>query len=296
MKKLFKILAYVALVLVLAIGAHLYYLTTLAAKETYPEDTYLAHVENKNALIIVAHDDDMIGSSGTIATLCKNGWDIREMCFYQNGGLYAKKDSMKNPIRKKDLQRVADIQGLSGVDPVDFTFRNNTRSEESYMPMPYDKFAENFKIDSLTKIIAAYIEKNKPTVIFTLDSEMGGYGHPDHVLVSKIVLEYCQAHKSDSGFSVKKIYQAVFTPTLSERVMRNMPVYAAAKKVYQRDGMPFPDVQFNITANAALKKECMQAYTTEQNSLRQIWPYYHWYPASVYFGIFDRDFFRVIEI
>ncbi len=75
-----------------------------------------------------------------------------------------------------------------------------------------------------------------------------------------------------------------------------MEVYNEAKKVYGTDGMPHPDVEVNFYEYAKKKKECMVAYTTEQNSLKQIWPYYNWYPYWVYFRIFDRDFFRVVDV
>jgi len=296
MKKILKPLAIILVLIILIIGGHLYYLTTLSAKEKYPEDDYLAKEDNKTALIIVAHDDDMVGSSGTMTMLCKNGWKIRERCFYQQGGLYWKKDSAKNPIRKMDLKHVAEIQGLVGTDPIDFNFRNDMQTEKAYMPMPYSKFPENYKEDSLTAYIGSYIKQYKPSVIFTLDNQMGGYGNPDHVIMSQLVLRYCQAHKNDSGFSVKKIYQPVFPPSLAERVLSKHPVYVEAKKVYQCDGMPLPDVQVNISAVAKQKKEAMLAYTTEQNSLRKIWPFYNWYPSSIYFSIFDRDFFRIIDL
>src|SRR6185369_17566532 len=106
-----------------------------------------------------------------------------------------------NPIRKESLAHAGKIQGLHGVDPVDFNFRNDMQTEKPWMPMPYSKFPENYKIDSLTKIIAAYIQQYKPTVLFTLDNVMGGYGNPDHVILSQTVLNYCKQHKSDSGFT-----------------------------------------------------------------------------------------------
>ena len=296
MRKLRRIFVFALLAVIIAIGAHLYYLTTISAKEKYPEDTYLATEPNKTALIIVAHDDDMVSSAGTITMLCRDGWTIREKCFYQQGGLYFKKDSAKNPIRKRDLTRVAAIQGLAGVDPVDFNFRNDMQTEKSYMPMPYNKMAVNFKVDSLKVLIADYIQQYKPSVIFTLDNLMGGYGHPDHVLISRLVYDYCLTHKNDSGFSVKRIYQPTFPPSLAEGSIGKLPVYLEAKKLYGMESMALPDVQVNIYPYAKEKKEAMQAYTTEQNSLRKIWPYYHWYPYWLYFKIFDRDFYRVLDI
>ena len=296
MTRLFKFLIAVIITAAICISLHLYYLSTLAATENYPEDSYLETAPNKTALIIVAHDDDMVGSSGTISMLCQAGWKVREMCFYQQGGLYLEKNRIKNPVRKKSLEQVAKIQGMWGIDPVDLNFRNDMNTEKPYMPMPYSKFPENYKIDSLNTIIGNYIEQYKPTVIFSLDNIIGGYGNPDHVLIGQLVVNYCREHKHDAGFTVKKIYQPVFAPSLAERVLRKLPVYIEAKKVYQCDGMPLPDVQINIYPYASQKKEAMVAYTTEQNSLRKFWPYYHWYPSWIYFRIFDRDFFKVIDV
>jgi LmbE family N-acetylglucosaminyl deacetylase len=296
MKRFRRIVVALLFIFVISIGGHLYYLTTLAAKETYPEDSYLKTETNKTALIIVAHDDDMVGSSGTVSMLCDNEWKISEMCFYKQGGFYFKKDSAKNPIRKKSLEKVGEMQGLQSVHPVDLNFRNDMETEKPYMPMPYSKFNENYKTDSLTGYIADFINKFKPSVIFTLDNVIGGYGHPDHIVVSQLIVQYCKEHKNDSGFSVKRIYQPVFPPSLANSVMKDMPVYNEAKKVYQSSGPPLPDVQVNIYPYARKKKESMKAYTTEQNSLNQIWPYYNWYPSWIYFKIFDRDFFRILDV
>lgn len=278
------------------IGAHIAYLYSLSAKEHYPDDTFLSAVKEKKALIIVAHDDDMAGSSGTISRLCSDGWMIREMCFYQQDGIYREKDSLKNPVRKASLKEAARIQGLDGVDPVDFNFRLDHDNPASYLPMPYSRFRENFNIDSLYGYISAYIQPYRPAVIFTLDDVTGGYGHPDHVLISKLVLKYCLQHRNDPGFSVKRIYQPVFPPSLAESVLGRMPAYMEAKKQYQCEGMPLPDVQVDIVSYAKQKNKVMKAYVTEQNSLRKIWPYYNWYPSWLYFRIFNRDFFRVIDI
>jgi LmbE family N-acetylglucosaminyl deacetylase len=295
MKKLPLVILIVIVVIILAISSHIFYLTTLSAREQYPEDSYLKTETNKVALIIVAHDDDMASSSGTISKLCSEGWEIREMCFYQQGGLYFKKDSAKNPVRKISLQEVANIQGLAGVDPVNFNFRRDMTTEMSYMPMPYGRMKDNYQIDSLNIYISRFIEKYKPSVIFTLDDKIGGYGHPDHVIVSKLVVDYCSIHKNDPGFPVKKIYQSVFAPSLAENIMGKLPVYIEAKKVYRCDGPPLPDVQVDIYSYAKQKKAVLSAYTTEQNSIRKFWPCYSYYPSWIYFKIFDRDFFRILD-
>lgn len=238
---------------IIAVGAHIYYLSTLAATEKYPSDTYLATATNKVALIITAHDDDAIGSAGTIAQLCADGWTIRDRCFFEEAGLYAAKNAAKNPLRKEALRTVAALQGLAGVDPVDFNYRHDSMTEKAYMPMPYEKFAANYDLDSLSGYIASYIEQYKPSVIFTLDEVMGGYGNPDHVVISQLVLKYCLLHRGDPGFPVERIYQPVFPPSLSKNIFKGNPTYAAAMEVYQCEGMPMPDVEVKITAQASLK-------------------------------------------
>ena len=100
MKKLRRFLLITVILFLIVVAGHIYYITTLAPTEKYPVDNYLLSETDKKALIIVAHDDDMATSAGTITLLCKNGWQIREMCFYQQGGLYFKKDSAKNPCNR----------------------------------------------------------------------------------------------------------------------------------------------------------------------------------------------------
>ncbi|MBP7516109.1 MAG: PIG-L family deacetylase [Flavobacteriales bacterium] len=296
MGRIWHLLKWVLPVAVLVTSSHLYYLNTLAATEHYPEDDFLAQATNKSALIIVAHDDDMVGGAGTMTKLTRAGWHIRELCFYQQWGFRSEKDSLKNPVRKRDLQTVAGIQGLEGVDPIDLNFRRDLLVEKPWMPMPYADLERSYDMDTLRSIIGRYIELHRPSVIFTLDDSVGGYGHPDHVVVSRLVLEYCAQHALDADLPVKRVYQMVFPPSLAESVLGEHETYIAAKKVYGRPGMPLPDVQVDVTPFASEKKEAMTAYTTEQNSLRKIWPYYHWYPAGIYFRIFDRDFYRVIDV
>ena len=296
MKKVFRWALGLLLCFILLLATHLYILSTKTAKETYPTDTFYLQENRKQALIIVAHDDDIVGSTGTLAQWTAAGWSIRQRCFYQQAGIYREKDARKIPFRKEALKKAAAIQGLAGVDPVDFNFRIDTLTERPYMAIPYDSLALCYQIDSLRKIIAAYIEQYQPTVIFSLDDSIGGYGHPDHVLISRLVLEYCQAHRGEPGFPVKRIYQSVFPPSLAESIMKDMSAYQTAKKIYQIPGVPEPDVEYDISSFGSEKKRAMMTYTTEQNSLKQIWPWYRFYPAWIYFRIFDREFYRVIDL
>lgn len=290
MKILFRIIRFLVIACILLIGLHLFYLYRMQAKEVYTEDTYLLQEKNKVALVIVAHDDDAISCAGTLSKLCAEGWTIRESCFYSKWG-----GDARDSVRKESLKKAAQMEGLSGIDFHEFAIRNDLKTNETpYKAMPVRLFDSIYRLDSISEIIKNYIHKYRPSVILTLDDSIGGYGHPDHVVVSRMVLKYCMEHKNDSGFSVRKIYQPVFTPSMAEAILGEG--YQQAKKIYECNGMPLPDVQVKISEKGEQKKQAMLVYTTEQNSLRKFWPYYHWYPSSVYFKIFDREFFRVIDL
>ncbi len=291
MKKAKRFLITIIIVIIAIVAGHIYYLTTFKGNEIFPNDTFLDKVTNKKALIIVAHDDDAIGCSGTVAELTKKGWEIRFMTFYNN--FWRVED---NPIRKKEVAKVVSIQKLAGADLIDFTIEKTDTVKQPWMPIPYSKFPDYFKIDSLKILIGNAIDKYNPSIIFTLDNITGAYGHPAHVCVSKCVIDVCNEKKKNSDFSVKKIYQSVYTRTSSEKIMGKMDVYISAKKVYQCEGMPIPDVEINISGSAKEKMETLLAYESQKRNLKKYVPYYNWYPYWIYFNVFDKEYFKIITI
>ena len=123
---------------------------------------------------------------------------------------------------------------------------------------------------------------------------MGGYGHPDHVLISQMIVNYCQQRVNNASFSIKAIYQAVFDPAMNERILKDVEAFQQAKQVYEVKSSPKPDVYVSLKGYETIKKQAMLAYTTEQNSLTNIWPFYNYYPAGIYFRIFDKEYYRVL--
>jgi LmbE family N-acetylglucosaminyl deacetylase len=289
-----KFIVWTFVLLIIAILSHFFYLRTKAPKESYPDDTWLRTAKNKIALIIVAHDDDAISCAGTITQLCKEGWNIKELCFYNEVDDPKKLERIEQ--RKMDIQKVKEIEGLSSFEFVTIPFRNlKLLSTLEYMPVTKDEFDKQYNQDTMLFYIREMINDHKPSVIFTLDNQLGGYGHPDHKLVSQLVYDECLQRSKDSSFSVKYIYQGVFTPSMNENIVKGLPVYQAAIKTYGQTN-PLPDVQVNIKSVGEEKKKILKSYSTEQNSLKKFWPYYTYYPAFVYFRLFDREFFRIIKL
>jgi len=292
MKKLIKYGIGLALTAIIGIGAHIFYLYSLRPTEKFPEDTYLKSVTKKTALIIVAHDDDATLFSGTTSMLAATGWDISFVCFYTD--LYKPE---VNPIRKQEMQNIQEIEGLKNLELIDFRLRRRLDTvKKGYLPIPYDEFSENFEIDSLRMYIFQAIEKYQPTIVFTLDDVIGFYGNPEHVLVSQTVVNICREYKDSTDFSVKRIYQCVWPYSQAEKIMKNIPTYHKGKKIYVCDGMPAPDVEIDISSFGSTKKKVLAAHASQHNNIKRYIKYYHYYPAWLYFSIFNKEYYKVTSV
>jgi LmbE family N-acetylglucosaminyl deacetylase len=276
-------------VVIVSVIAHLLYVSTWRPTEKYPDDTYLTDEREKRALIVVAHDDDAISSAGTVSWLADHGWTIDYVTFYGNW------HGEINATRKEELKKACQLEGVRSVNAIDFPIQRTDTVKVPWMPVSYSRFHDYFSMDSIRGIIQSKIKEYQPTVLITLDNVIGGYGHPEHVAVSQACVDVCKQIKTSGQLPVKKIYQAVFTPSQAEKTIGDMPPFIAGKKIYQCNGMPEPSVQINISSQAATKKEVMKTYESQQGPIKKVWPYYNWYPSWIYFGIFNKEYFHVVE-
>jgi len=290
MKRKLKIGAIVIATLFVAfVTVHLFYLNSMAAIETYPADSFLEKASGKTAMIVTAHDDDAYSFSGTIFKLVSEGWTVRQISF-------KRKEEEKNEM----FYKVGRLQKLQGIDLIATKYRNdldtNTRP---YMPVT--DFDAVFNHDTIYSDLSALLDKYKPEVIFSLDDSIGGYGNSEHVFISRLVVEYCNRNKDVKDFSVKRIYQAVFPPSMAEAIMvknswTEFNPYTEGKKAYKCKGMPLPDVCVDIADQGASKKEYMNGFSEkDKKNIRKFSPYYNWYPSWLYFRIFGKEYFRVIK-
>ena len=266
-------------------------LKRFAATENYPEDTYLDTVTNKKALIIVAHDDDDCMMSGTIAKLTANGWTIKQLSFQ----VHKIPEEDRNPayIICEGYERILE-DGLyrPGVDTIKY----------SYMPITYEEIKKQFLHEKVASALITRINEFNPSVLFTLDNIKGGYGHPDHIFISQLVLDLFKVGK----INAQRIYQVVLTKHMEVEIDKWMipkmekwgypQASPAADELYGIDGMPEPDVQINITEQAETKMTYLRTYPENvRKNFRKFIPYYEEFDAEPYFSLFDREFFRIIE-
>jgi LmbE family N-acetylglucosaminyl deacetylase len=293
MKKNKIILTIVLLTICFGCSPTLKDLRKFAATENYPNDTYLDTVKNKKALIIVAHDDDDCGMCGTIAKLHNQGWTIYQYSLVVNKSEPGIKTHPSEIICNGNLPILPDRDYRNPIDTI----------KNQWMPVPKEYFDKIFKIEKVKIALIKEINDFNPSVIFTLDDEIGFYGHPDHVFISQLVLDL-----SKTGMiHPKRIYQFTYTPNMTKQILEiwlNERLkkwgfensYIKAKSVYKVNGMPEPNTQINITNQAEIKMKYIRSYGEEvRKNVRKFMPYYEDFNANDYFNTFDREFFRVIK-
>ena len=270
-------------------------LEALAPTESYPTDTYLTSAEKKKALVVVAHDDDLVGMAGTIAKLNQQGWEIKEICFIS-----------EDKTRDQALIEAASII----MDSVEFIRitpekRRNDLSPEvvPYMPIPKDKFATAFNRAEIELALLQKINDFDPAVIFSLDNEIGGYGHPEHIFVSQLLLDWYNA----GLIKPERIYQTVYPNSMEDKIIRERLTklleewgapnsYLTATAMYNLSGMPEPTIEINIQDQSESKMKFLRSFLeTERRTISFFIPHFEDFDHKEYFVVFNREFFRVID-
>jgi len=270
-------------------------ITQYAPVETYPADTLLQTLPVKKAMILIAHDDDMSIMSGTISQLNANGWEIRTISFR----IAEERDRAHINASKQILDSVMFYSVTS--EQIRFDLDTN---RYPYRALDPKIFPEIFNKELFEEVATKEINDFQPSVIFSLDNKIGGYGHPDHVFVSQTVLDLAQS----GAITPSYIYQGVYTDhmenTIMERHAQNMikwgfpgDEWEHALKTYGVTGTPDPSVQIDIQDQAEQKMTYLRSFNERERKTMGFYiPAFEDYSAEDYFNVFNREFFRVIKI
>jgi LmbE family N-acetylglucosaminyl deacetylase len=140
-------------------------------------------------------------------------------------------------------------------------------------------------------------------VIFTLDNEMGGYGHPDHVMVSQVVRNLAETGR----IHPKAIYQGVYSDEIEQEIIEErlgrklekmaLPnTFHIAKGVYGVEGIPAPEVRVDVSASQEAKTYYLELYGQQGGSdLNRFMHDFEKYNASKFHDLFMWEYFRVLS-
>lgn len=292
-----KTLGILLILIVLIIGG-LWYLRSQIQDESIPEtESLIPENAPKKALAIFAHPDDEITLIGTMRMLKQQGVET-SICYMTRGeaGLNGSiidvskinelADTSLNKFKKqlgerrtKEVDNIAQILELNNHEMFDFP----------------DSGTSNIPIDSIKKVIRAFIQKYQPSVLFTLDDKVGLYGHPDHRNVSRAVLEVFKEDKGKAGFSPKKLYQVTLPQNMINFALK---IAEGFRKNYPKDpekGLPQADICVYISPYGKYKRDAMLAHVSQRPTFDDMQPGFATLPPWLYFRVFDREYFHVIE-
>jgi hypothetical protein len=152
-------------------------------------------------------------------------------------------------------------------------------------------------------LIVKEINEYDPTVIFSLDNIIGGYGHPEHLLVSQMLVDSFAAGK----IHPQRIYQSVYPNSMEKKILQERLTallkkwgfpssYMIARELYKVDGMPEPDVEINIEQFSKQKMSFLRTFEErERKTIAFFVPYFEDFDHKEYFSVFNREFFRIIK-
>jgi N-acetylglucosamine malate deacetylase 2 len=270
-------------------------ITPFAPVEIFPGDTILQSIESKRAMIVIAHDDDMCGMAGTISLLNKQGWEIAVVSFSQA--------PERNSAQVLACRNILDTVMFVNLKPEQYRSDLDT-VENAYYAIPRNRFNDVFNRPAIEAEFTRFINGFNPAVIFTLDNEIGGYGHPEHAFISQMVIDLA----TEKSITPLYIYQSVYTDHMENTIMKRHSErmkswgfpgddWDNAKEIYGVSGMPEPDVQINISSEAEHKMDYLKSYNKREREILDFFiPHFEKYSAEEYFTIFDREFFRIIKM
>jgi LmbE family N-acetylglucosaminyl deacetylase len=132
-------------------------------------------VTGKTVLCFIAHPDDEVQASGTLAKLARNGNDIY-MVVATNGDKGTHDPNVKpvqiTSIRKEEMTNVATILGLKGV-----------------LWLGYSDGSLEFRRQELKEAVFRTIRQCKPDIVFSFDGWARWDPHSDHRTIGQVVTE-----------------------------------------------------------------------------------------------------------
>ncbi|MDF2535869.1 MAG: hypothetical protein K0R18_2028 [Bacillales bacterium] len=147
----------------------------------------------------------------------------------------------------------------------------------------------------LKEYLYQQIQRYQPTIILTYDDKIGLYGHPDHVLTSRIIREIVQEHQQDSSFSVDRLYMSTLPQPIIKTVLKVSKEFRDQYPKDPKEGLPQPNQAVIISKYGDLKDQVADAHRTQKEVVKNLLPLEHRMPTSIYFRVFDREYFLLAE-
>lgn len=238
--------------------------------------------KNKIALFIFPHPDDEIVCAGTIAQLKKNGWTINLLTLTQG-------QPNEKIIRKNEWSKAVKELAIDNSEILDLPNNSWNNVISNNINFWYDK------TDSLENIIYRSIQKNRPALLFTYDTALGAYGHPEHRISALAASNVFLNHKSDTLFSVERILQITLPEKQEQLMLNSAESYKNAIKITGNKTLPDPTVAFDISKYWNKKRKAASLYASQEGSMKKFFLLPEIQDTTNHYKTFDREYYFEIK-
>ncbi|MEE4178771.1 MAG: PIG-L deacetylase family protein [Bacteroides sp.] len=234
--------------------------------------------DSSRVLIIMPHADDETVAGGLIALLREKGATIHLLTLCEH-----------DTVRVEELHCSASKLGIEKVEIAGFV--NNTWDDimEEHVIFWYDHQ------DSIKQVIANKINLFNPEILITYDSEIGGYGHPEHRISAKLTEAIFYENRDHPAFSPEIIFQITLTEKLEEFLVANTPGYDLSIELTGSMGLPDPDVSVDIRKYWKIKNEAAQCHQSQIRILRRFFIVYDERFEAEHILAFGKEYYRTVE-
>lgn len=239
--------------------------------------------KNIRVLLVFPHADDEISCAGLTSYLKSKGATIHLLTLGHG------KETKINETRIEELKCATEKLGVDNL-------KIGRLVTNQWEDIKKDNiiFWYNHK-DSIKSIISHKIDTYKPQILITFDTEIGGYGHPEHRISAQLTEDIFKEKKTDSLFALKKIYQFTLPDKLEYFMLGDIPAYKHSKKLTGSKGLPNPDVALNITDYWEIKNEVALCHKSQLKTLNKFYMVADENNLELHSKAFNTEYYTVIE-
>jgi N-acetylglucosamine malate deacetylase 2 len=253
-----------------------YQLISSYQDNTIPEAEITVN-DSTRALVIMPHADDETIAGGLIALLKDRGARIHLLTLCKH-----------NEERLSELRCSATKLGIETVETAGFI--NNTWDDimQDKIIFWYDQK------DSIKTVINNKINSFSPHILITYDSQIGGYGHPEHRISAELTELIFNENIHNPEFDPAMIFQITLSEDLESFLVAKSPGYELARKLTGSDGLPKPDVAVDIRKYWKVKNEAAGCHRSQIDILKRFYITYNAKDEENHINAFSKEYYRVI--
>lgn len=279
---LYTLLSVVAMLAIVLVGVITYANFYVNDEDVEVSTNLLPDTSPKRIMAIFAHPDDEIMVAGTFHKLNKDANVTSVLAAFTRGeagptgGLVSQENLGEE--RTKELNNVAKILDVDHLEIFDYP----------------DGGLKDTDPEKIKATIRELIETYKPTTVITYDDVVGLYGHPDHVLMSKLTKEVVKEETATGNSSIKRLYMVTLPKPMIDLALKLSPTFQ--ERYPSEGGLPEPTIAFPMASEAKERKQVLLAHKTQWEVVGSVQPYHDKMPSWVYYRIFDREYYHLVDI